>query len=125
MLCLRPCQMVNERRVVYEIDGERIQDTDGFYTMVGEAVNGPGGYFGRGLDSLNDCLRGGFGRRRTVPSASLGGTRRGHGSSWATRRRCGNLNVGLLDAVPVIGRVCGRNSPWRSAAKAQRYSMGS
>ncbi len=53
--------MVNERRVVYEIDGERIQDTDGFYTMVGEAVNGPGGYFGRGLDSLNDCLRGGFG----------------------------------------------------------------
>ena len=29
--------------------------------MIGAAVNGPGGYFGRNLDALNDCLRGGFG----------------------------------------------------------------
>ncbi len=53
--------MVNEAPIAYEIDGERIQDTDDFYTIIGESVNGPGGYFGRGLDSLNDCLRGGFG----------------------------------------------------------------
>ena len=53
--------------LVYEIDGERILDTDGFYTMIGEAVNGPGGYFGRGLDSLNDCLRGGFGTPEDGP----------------------------------------------------------
>src|SRR5258708_17742519 len=50
-----------------EIDGERILDTAGFYTMIGEAVNGPGGYFGRGLDSLNDCLRGGFGTPEDGP----------------------------------------------------------
>jgi RNAse (barnase) inhibitor barstar len=59
---------VNETAgLVYEIDGERILDTDGFYTMIGEAVNGPGGYFGRGLDSLNDCLRGGFGTPEDGP----------------------------------------------------------
>jgi len=52
---------VDEQHEAYEIDGERFQDTDDFYAIIGEAVNGPGGYFGRGLDSLNDCLRGGFG----------------------------------------------------------------
>ncbi|MGW0802654.1 barstar family protein [Nonomuraea sp. NPDC002799] len=30
---------------------------------MGEAINGPGGYFGRNLDALDDCLRGGFGAR--------------------------------------------------------------
>lgn len=28
---------------------------------IGEAINGPGGYFGWNLDALHDCLRGGFG----------------------------------------------------------------
>ena len=28
---------------------------------MGEAVNGPGGYFGRSLHSLDDCFFGGFG----------------------------------------------------------------
>lgn len=51
----------SESAAVYVIDGARLSDTDGFYTALGEAVNGAGGYFGRGLDSLNDCLRGGFG----------------------------------------------------------------
>jgi RNAse (barnase) inhibitor barstar len=37
--------------VIYRIDGRKI----------GSAVNGPGGYFGRNLDALADCLRGGFG----------------------------------------------------------------
>lgn len=43
---VRHSQMVDQRRVVYEIDGDQILDTDGFWTAIGEAVNGPGGYFG-------------------------------------------------------------------------------
>lgn len=46
---------------VFELDGERVQDAAGLYCALGEAVNGPGGYFGADLDSLRDCLRGGFG----------------------------------------------------------------
>jgi RNAse (barnase) inhibitor barstar len=45
----------------YEIDGEHITDLPGFYCAMGEAINGPGGYFGRDFDGLRDCLRGGFG----------------------------------------------------------------
>jgi RNAse (barnase) inhibitor barstar len=47
--------------VQYQIDGIRITTLEDFYDAIGEAVNGPGGYFGRNLDALNDCLRGGFG----------------------------------------------------------------
>ncbi|GAB3899118.1 hypothetical protein GCM10029964_084580 [Kibdelosporangium lantanae] len=36
-------------------------DIDGFYCAIGEAINGPGGYFGWNLSALDDCLRGGFG----------------------------------------------------------------
>jgi RNAse (barnase) inhibitor barstar len=46
---------------VFELDGERVEDRAGLYCALGEAVNGPGGYFGADLDSLRDCLRGGFG----------------------------------------------------------------
>ncbi|GHB40417.1 hypothetical protein GCM10010347_07510 [Streptomyces cirratus] len=45
----------------YVIDGAGIHTPEDFWTALGEAVNGPGGYFGKGLDSLTDCLRGGFG----------------------------------------------------------------
>jgi RNAse (barnase) inhibitor barstar len=47
--------------VVYVINGEQVTTLEGFWQLIGEAVNGPGGYFGRSLDALNDCLRGGFG----------------------------------------------------------------
>ncbi|MEU5370550.1 barstar family protein [Streptomyces sp. NPDC005951] len=47
--------------MVYVLDGRRIRSLEDFWLVMGEAVNGPGGYFGRGLDSFNDCLRGGFG----------------------------------------------------------------
>lgn len=47
--------------VVYRIDGRKIKSVNDFYREVGCAVNGPGGYFGRNLDALADCLRGGFG----------------------------------------------------------------
>ncbi|WP_430779784.1 barstar family protein [Actinoplanes sp. G11-F43] len=45
----------------YHLDGRQVTDLDGFYCAIGEAVNGPGGYFGWNLDALDDCLCGGFG----------------------------------------------------------------
>lgn len=46
---------------VFVIHGERVKSLEDFYQEIGEAVNGPGGYFGANLDALWDCLRGGFG----------------------------------------------------------------
>ncbi|WP_328749626.1 barstar family protein [Streptomyces sp. NBC_00285] len=45
----------------YHLDGRHITDVPGFFCALGEAVNGPGGYFGQGLDALDDCLRGRWG----------------------------------------------------------------
>ncbi|MEU4684310.1 barstar family protein [Streptomyces xinghaiensis] len=39
------------------IEGLELVTEDAFYCAVGEAVNGPGGYFGSNLDALYDCLR--------------------------------------------------------------------
>ncbi|MFJ7075465.1 barstar family protein [Streptomyces sp. NPDC098781] len=47
--------------MIYVLDGGRIRTLEDFWLVIGEAINGPGGYFGRNLDALNDCLRGGFG----------------------------------------------------------------
>lgn len=46
---------------VYELPGERITSLDDFWVAIGEAINGPGGYFGTNLDAFVDCLRGGMG----------------------------------------------------------------
>jgi RNAse (barnase) inhibitor barstar len=46
---------------VFRIDGRKIKSVKDFYREIGRSVNGPGGYFGRNLDALADCLRGGFG----------------------------------------------------------------
>ncbi|MFC7217989.1 barstar family protein [Streptomyces polyrhachis] len=45
----------------YVLDGQRIHNLEDFWRVMGEAVNGPGGYFGRNLDAFRDCLWGGFG----------------------------------------------------------------
>ncbi|MFE1924256.1 barstar family protein [Streptomyces asoensis] len=45
----------------YELDGQHITDEPGVYLALGEAVNGPGGYFGGCLAALDDCLGGTFG----------------------------------------------------------------
>lgn len=45
----------------YHLDGRHITDLPGFYCALGEAVNGPGGYFGWNQGGLNDCLRGRWG----------------------------------------------------------------
>ncbi|OJF15432.1 hypothetical protein BG844_04815 [Couchioplanes caeruleus subsp. caeruleus] len=47
----------------YHLDGQFVTDIEGFYCAIGEAINGPGGYFGWNLDALADCLRGKFGAR--------------------------------------------------------------
>ena len=46
---------------VFVLDGRQILDEDSFYCAIGEAINGPGGYFGWNLDALDDCLNGGWG----------------------------------------------------------------
>ncbi|GAA2215554.1 barstar family protein [Nonomuraea monospora] len=51
---------------VYHLDGRHITDECSFYLAMGEAINGPGGYFGWNLDALNDCLRGGAGKPFTL-----------------------------------------------------------
>jgi RNAse (barnase) inhibitor barstar len=45
----------------YDLDGRFVTDVEGFYCAIGEAINGPGGYFGWNLDALDDCLS--FGAR--------------------------------------------------------------
>ncbi|NUT98926.1 MAG: hypothetical protein HOY78_43685 [Saccharothrix sp.] len=47
----------------YDLDGRFVTDVEGFYCAIGEAVNGPGGYFGWNLGALADCANGGFGAR--------------------------------------------------------------
>lgn len=45
----------------YHLDGRFVTDIEGFYCALGEAINGPGGYFGWNLSALDDCLRGRWG----------------------------------------------------------------
>jgi RNAse (barnase) inhibitor barstar len=45
----------------YVLDGRQVTDEPSLYLALGEAVNGPGGYFGGNLGALDDCLRGSFG----------------------------------------------------------------
>ncbi|MFS0694841.1 barstar family protein [Streptomyces nitrosporeus] len=47
--------------VTYVIEGSEVTGLTRFFELFGEAVNGPGGYFGRNLDAFADCLGGGFG----------------------------------------------------------------
>jgi RNAse (barnase) inhibitor barstar len=53
--------------LVFRIDGRKVKSINDFYREIGRAVNGPGGYFGRNLDALADCLRGGFGTPEDRP----------------------------------------------------------
>lgn len=46
---------------VLVLEGKHITRLPAVFCAFGEMVAGPGGYFGRGFDSLNDCLRGGMG----------------------------------------------------------------
>ncbi|MET9662348.1 barstar family protein [Streptomyces sp. NPDC006510] len=60
----RACRRAHRDRpagYAYELDGQHITDEPGLYLALGEAVNGPGGYFGGCLAALDDCLGGTFG----------------------------------------------------------------
>lgn len=46
---------------VVQLDGGQITTESGFYCALGEAINGPGGYFGSNLDALADCISSSFG----------------------------------------------------------------
>ena len=59
---------------------EKSRSANDFYREIGSAVNGPGGYFGRNLDALADCLRGGFGTPDDRPFGSNGSTARCRGT---------------------------------------------
>jgi RNAse (barnase) inhibitor barstar len=68
----RACRRAHSDRPpghAYELDGRHITDEPGLYLALGEAVNGPGGYFGGCLDALDDCLSGTFGY--TAPATLL------------------------------------------------------
>ncbi|WP_353149408.1 barstar family protein [Chryseobacterium sp.] len=43
------------------IDGNNFHNLDSFFCTLGEEINGPGGYFGRNLAAMDDCLYGNFG----------------------------------------------------------------
>lgn len=50
------------------LDGTDVVDLASFYLAIGEAVNGPGGYFGWNLDALSDCLGGRWG---SIPAPKI------------------------------------------------------
>jgi Barstar (barnase inhibitor) len=45
----------------YHLDGRNITNLAGFYCAIGEAINGPGGYFGWNGQALHECVHGGRG----------------------------------------------------------------
>ncbi|KQO15406.1 barstar family protein [Paenibacillus sp. Leaf72] len=45
----------------YYIDTANVTNSSDFFCALGEAINGPGGYYGYDIKSLEDCLCGGFG----------------------------------------------------------------
>lgn len=51
----------HDQKKVYELDGTYIEDSNSFFCALGEAIIGPGGYYGFNLSSLKDCLSGDFG----------------------------------------------------------------
>ncbi|MBB5213118.1 barstar family protein [Microbulbifer hydrolyticus] len=52
---------IAEKGRTIELPGELIRCELDFYCAIGEAVNGPGGYFGAWFHGFDDCLFGGFG----------------------------------------------------------------
>ncbi|MFG0214501.1 barstar family protein [Brevibacillus porteri] len=45
----------------FVLDGTNVTDYPSFFCAMGEAINGPGGYYGSDINSMADCLFGGFG----------------------------------------------------------------
>ncbi|MFF3737541.1 barstar family protein [Streptomyces sp. NPDC002566] len=81
----------------YVLDGRHVVDIGSFYCAIGEAVNGPGGYFGWNLDALDDCLRGGWGATApfTLRWESMAASR----ARLAERRRVDDRDIALFDLL--------------------------
>ncbi|MFI5528380.1 barstar family protein [Kitasatospora sp. NPDC051853] len=45
----------------FHLDSAAITDEPSFWTALADALDAPDGYYGRNLDALADCLRGGYG----------------------------------------------------------------
>ena len=77
---------------VFTLNGANIDEEYAFYCALGEAVNGPGGYFGANDMSIQDCCFGQFGAALpfTIRIKSAEACRNGLGAkaleTWA--RRC-------------------------------------
>ncbi|QFG26961.1 hypothetical protein F7P10_10310 [Actinomadura sp. WMMB 499] len=87
----------------FELDGTHVTDSAGFFCALGEAINGPGGYYGAGLDSLSDCMSGGYGTagRFTLLWTHFEVARR----SWKTRKPDDLAQAPSLESVlDVLGR---------------------
>ncbi|WP_051289921.1 barstar family protein [Paenibacillus massiliensis] len=69
----------------YTINCRNITDRSSLYIELGEAINGPGGYYGSCLDSLHDCLCGGFG---AVPPYKLIWEGFEYLVEWSVDQRC-------------------------------------
>lgn len=76
-----------EQGSIYEIDGGFIVDEASFYCSLGEAINGPVGYFGWNLSALEDCLIGDWGASRPF-------TLNWHNSSESRARIMDDAKVG-------------------------------
>lgn len=68
-LNLLSCTQDKPEGSIFEINGKYVFDYPSFFCALGEAINGPCGYFGTTLDNLTDCLYGGFGA--TIPFTIL------------------------------------------------------
>ncbi|MET3539222.1 barstar family protein [Chryseobacterium limigenitum] len=52
---------IDKENIKIQIDGKGFHNLDEFFCLLGEEINGIGGYFGRNLYALYDCLKGDFG----------------------------------------------------------------
>ncbi|GAA2782705.1 barstar family protein [Kitasatospora paracochleata] len=82
---------------VFALDGRHVVDRDSFYCAIGEAVNGPGGYFGWNLDALDDCLFGGWGA--TAPFTLLWNSSAEARARLVERLPVGDREVALFDLL--------------------------
>ncbi|MFF7145615.1 barstar family protein [Streptomyces nodosus] len=82
---------------VFTLDGRHIVDRTSFYCAIGEAINGPGGYFGWNLDALRDCLRGGWGA--TTPFSLRWDSSAEARTRLAERVPIGDPDVSLFDLL--------------------------
>jgi hypothetical protein len=106
----------------FVIDGNDFDDLSGFLCAIGEAVNGPGGYFGSDELSFDDCLFGGFGLEAPCTIRWLASARsRARLDAAALEARCA-ATLAAIDAEPAPDDFRGeiRGEVASTAARAHR-----